>query len=882
MCLSGCLERLTFEPLLYLLQASALVTELLIYPHCDLHLSLNNAGPLPFRVFTQTLSADGVNHDLVDVTANSDFQLFAPYNVPGDATHDRLEEFVTIDPAAATITPDAVGINLMIVQRGPRYKLVRIQVHDDILGWWFGNSSITTALHASVAHSQPSIYARFSDDSTRTDLVGDITGHGYVNLTSSSESIFTVSNETISTNTQTNTQTTVVTNQGRLLGVSEGPATLNGSFLGISDSLDVKVEDYAKPRNNMTVVRATDIDKFTEKHNILFLAEGYRSSEEGRFIQEVEDTVDELFSKPRHEPFNLLEGSFNVFRSFQASNHNAVTCGFRVNDEETFKLKKGRAIPYSRSITINSIKYTLEELVARVGLPLRNETRSTSELKTLWASQSLNNYDSSLVTSGLINAWKKSTSLGILEARDTYHGLHLGARWADRSRGAGSALTMPTSDAVSDANLPPLIARTYEWFNPRGTNRSLTPDPRRHPPELFQSNTESVGHSIMRYINGLHLAGHANQHIGPEWVPDGSFKKSRGLIVMLVNDGLLGGTNINDGTITANTLGVGVTAGFEYPNTNTAIKTVMRRTPPNELPMDIDRIVNVVAHEFGHSFNLGDEYEEQRGDAPDAYDEFDNIANFNHIALGATPNTTTRHIDIEKVGWRDIWRIEKSSKIIKASETSNGKLKVSIDPRQISSWSAAKEQNKEVYVRHPVDSVIQLPQPSDDAHFLIGLTIGTIDENNGTILLGGPELPPLPLPVFPKGSVIFIPKRDEEGKQVFAMEKKVRESLVTTRLPMNKDTDRAKVKSGPDHPDSISDFKPPCDSAKLIGVYEGAFAGTGMVYRPAGTCKMRTSGGIDENGEYCFVCKWLIVNRVDPSWHDHLDRLFYPTAKKND
>ena len=45
-----------------------------------------------------------------------------------------------------------------------------------------------------VAHSQPSIYALFSDDPTGTDLVGDITGHGFVTLTSASPGTFVVDN----------------------------------------------------------------------------------------------------------------------------------------------------------------------------------------------------------------------------------------------------------------------------------------------------------------------------------------------------------------------------------------------------------------------------------------------------------------------------------------------------------------------------------------------------------------------------------------------------------------------------------------------------------------------------------------------------------------
>jgi len=141
------------------------------------------------------------------------------------------------------VTPLSIGTNLVQVRHGNEYIIARIQVHDEIKGWWFGNSSITTAKDAVFAHSQPSLYALFSDDPSGTDLVGDITGHKYVTLSSSDDSIFTVDAN------------------GRLQGFQEqegdavGDAKLNGAFLTQSHTLNVKVFDYAKPRKKLTTGR---------------------------------------------------------------------------------------------------------------------------------------------------------------------------------------------------------------------------------------------------------------------------------------------------------------------------------------------------------------------------------------------------------------------------------------------------------------------------------------------------------------------------------------------------------------------------------------------------------------------------------------------------
>ena len=95
------------------------MTKLIVFPHCDMHVALNNTGDLPFRVFRQQLSGDSITHTMTDVTAACDYQLFAPYNEVGHATHDRLEQFVTINPAAGTITANALGINLIAEEKGP-------------------------------------------------------------------------------------------------------------------------------------------------------------------------------------------------------------------------------------------------------------------------------------------------------------------------------------------------------------------------------------------------------------------------------------------------------------------------------------------------------------------------------------------------------------------------------------------------------------------------------------------------------------------------------------------------------------------------------------------------------------------------------------------
>lgn len=844
--------------------------DILLLPNCDLHVALNGTPPLTLHVFTRDLAADGMSYVLADVTPTCTFDFFAPYNPVGN----RLQQFAAINPANGVVTPTAVGTNLVQIRFGSHYIIARLQVHDRILGWWFGNSSVTTARHNRFAHAQPSIYALFSDDASGTDLVGDITGHGYVPLTSNNASVFTVNAN------------------GRLQGVAEGDATVSGTFLATTHSLPVKVVDYAKLRATLDYVQIPNVEHPETMHNILFIPEGFRNTTDDRkqFDKIVTKVVDEMFDKPRHSPYNLLEGGFNIWKAYEPSQQHAVTCGFRVNDEEVEGLGKGYPIPLSSAVSTNPAIYTVQLLVRIVGLPLRNEARTTAQLTSLWGSQSLNNFVAAKVDDNLIKAWKSQKSLGILEARDTFFGLYLGTRYGDRrSAVSNPVVAPPAADNQLDPNLAPFIKRVYEWFTIMAA-RTLSPDPRRHPPELQAGNRTNAGNSIMRYISGLQGRFTPHPSVGLEWTPDphdATFKKSRGLVALITNEGVIGGANFNNLTITGLSLAKNSALLFEYANAGN--ERVMRRTPPNSVDEDIDDIIDTVAHEFGHSFNLGDEYEDfpnddpQAGSFPNVDTTYDNLGRLAAINLNAN-FLVNRQVDPEKVKWFDLFRIRLSDRLIKNSETTGGQIKVTIDKRFIGKWVAAKQQNLEAYLRRPDFTATgrQLPLKFDTTHFLTQLVIGDISQTDGTILLGGPELPPTPFPVFPADSLLFVPRRDAAGNLSFVVEKKVLDKLKATNLPLNKVTDVATVNKEADDPIDIADFKPPCKSYKLIGIYEGANYFSGMTYRPAGLCKMRKSSDAGTgDGEFCHVCKYLIVNRVDPGLHDLLDKKHYPEAKKN-
>ena len=361
--------------------------------------------------------------------------------------------------------------------------------------------------------------------------------------------------------------------EGRLRGIAAGHATLNGSFLGINDSMGVDVVDYSALHDILVPVRAGDLANAVNRHNMLFLAEGFTAADEAKFDRIVTEVTNELFSKPRHEPFATLSPSFNVFKAFMPSNDRLITCGFQVAGAAVPSLAQGTPIPYEFEIT--SGKYTVAQLVARVGLPKRGEGRGEGDLNTLWNSQSLNDFDATKVDPKVVEAWKNSHALGFLEARDTFFGMRVGSRWADKASTLGPAIATPAADDGS-APLKALVKRAYEFYK-LGVARSVDLDGRRHPPELQLTGNESAANTVMKFVNSLRLKDPPHDALGSNWVPAGTFKPSRGLIAMIINETMDGGTNLNDHTITANNVKseLALTAN-PVPDANANIKRLRR------------------------------------------------------------------------------------------------------------------------------------------------------------------------------------------------------------------------------------------------------------------------------------------------------------------
>ena len=247
--------------------------DLVLFPHCDMHVALTGTPQL--RVTVNSRSFDPATPDrygLADVTKLCTFEFFAPHKEVGQRIFDGLPK---IDRDTGLVTATTPGVYLFQARWEKGYIVGRLQVHNQLTAWWFGIDSITTALDVGTAanpgfaHAQPSIYAKFSDDATGADRIGDITGHRYVTLTPDEPAKI------------------AITSQGRLRGLVETadpaqPTHITGSFLGKTAKLPVRVFDYAQSRADLYPIQTPDVPHADDMHNIVFVPEGFRDTADDR------------------------------------------------------------------------------------------------------------------------------------------------------------------------------------------------------------------------------------------------------------------------------------------------------------------------------------------------------------------------------------------------------------------------------------------------------------------------------------------------------------------------------------------------------------------------------------------------------------------------
>ena len=746
--------------------------------------------------------------------------------------------------------------------------LVRIRVHDELDDIWIGNNRAT--LFKGEKSYVLTVYGHFTDGT-----IGDVSSHPYLTFSSPDTGKVRVDNSS---------------DKGRLEGrntTGNTPVKVEVKYKAVSREVSVFVgKSLTSTRRILKRIHGSG--NVSKRRNILLLAEGFTAAEKPLFMRMATLIKDRLFEEPLHEPFNLLKDQFNFWVAFDPSGEDGVGCGSPVTkagvQAGAVTSRAGDVIARHNPAGIFG-HLNLQQVIVQVGLPDRYHPLPTNkqQAEAAWPPSFNNN----LVDTNVRNHWLSLREYHLMQARDTRLGFIQGPRYGDRD----------STRVLNPAATPRSV---MEWYLSPKPSHWLEWDRRRLP-----KHWGSLGY-LRSYLGSLRLA---NGSRGPvdHWLKGG---KDRGLVAYLIKSGRDGGTR--------SSLGVRATthADKRYRKMNVSGRVADYEVPeliplvalPYVAGTSTTAITSILAHEFGHAFSLGDEYEGQgmagtrnalkQADEP-TRKSIDRALNLTHLfrieKAPAGPGT----IDVNKVNWVRWMRVERAAVLTQnPTSLSGGRLRVKIPRAERINWVSAEIDGRDVYLR---SRAINSDNESNKAFPQDGpLKIQSLQQN-GTMVLSG-----VTLSGFKKGDVLFLPELDG-GKELTVFHPAVLKHLQTNGEPFAKKANASVANTSPSEPPtSINDptFKPRI-AAFTIGVYEGGGTFNTKVYRPAGTCKMRDherirfkekplvvtpaddfdifkENAVTVTGQpqvvkrfvpFCYVCKYALANTLDPR---QLERISYP------
>jgi len=718
---------------------------------------------------------------------------------------------------------------------------IRIHVHPNITALWLTPSELRVmrtqpAASSNAALRKLAVRAAFDDG-----IVADISGH---------ESILG-----LTWTAGTSSFGYIVIPSGTVAGQGFDVTVARGALQNTARAVVVNSLSPGAQAQLVAGGAANAATASADKFNFVFLSEGFAdtATERTRFEQYAAALVAYL-AEPLNVPYGALRQNITFWSAFIGRPTGGVTIGGEVySDALNGAVHTLGFVPHPvrplDSYAANRT-WTLAELIYMVGLPMPGDAegagRSDTQIMDAWRAwlpqdptPHLGRTDVLLVNidRGLLDDWRKLAKRGMVDAVDSALGLRAGNQSfhgegllgidTDRMERTGAAGIDDILDGLSTAAGASLTGFWAPWST-TGPKSNM----------MVAILSSSFGRAVNETSNGFF---HLNQHA------------------------MFSGMKA--------TLAAGTTARF-----------VLQPEPAVD-PRTADRTGMVdkgrtFAHELTHSFKIGDEYAEFPTDLPVANTVDPLYANLQR----EQELTGTGGIDGEKIKWR--WhRILKAAEV-GAAITNSGvdRVTVPVKPGQGTIFRA----NDIVILRErdPRGALQAVPKLSDPMVVLAGSTADML-------ILGNPHIAfPYRTGVntiaisavstnFSAGSVIYVPKPAHASVNTLSYpyaellaitvmnEITRRHAALTTRS--FEDTRRSEVQQ----PDLSNIALPDCfniNRPTVVGLYSGGYRHFGKIYHATGHCIMRESHS--HGREFCHVCRYLIVDAIDPSHHGVIDRAY--------
>jgi hypothetical protein len=763
------------------------------------------------------------NFDRADPrTAGIDVDLnFGEVTVGALPTPERLLDFLVI----ATVS-DGLALSLT--------THIRVRIHDGLRKVWLTPATLTVRkpdpVSSPVTNARFTILAEFSDGA-----YGDLTNWLPPEfLTSPTDRQFTrtIAQRDVPVFAWDSRQKHIAqvdAPTGWLAAVNAGTATIELSaptlVPAVSQSATVKVAPPWGTPVELRLVEGPGAARLEDVPNVLLLPDGFTADEQGAFEGLVRQLVHRLRVRRRTRPFDLLKDRINYFSAWVASPEAGVS--------------------------------VLEE----VGLAGATGGTDTA------ACVSTNVDAASVAGAWHVGAPSANTTRFLLNERDTAFHVGIGGR--------------------------PNAAAFYQFLRPRLNNaqRVATPD-------------------LDAFLAALVDPDTPGRRVGSVWMrpdpgdPDPVRGKDARLLVFVCryrrSDGFNRAKSPVGSYVCVSLAEDHAAAHVVQPGANGEGFDLVPDPIPDRVPLEM---WSMTAHEICHTFSLGDEYGTDYPGRPQ---------NSPALALPAdkveevrlNPNVQARAdlltngaLDADRIKW--LWpRIEKAGVL---DEPTDPPSDVGVPPfrLRLERGHAAVFEAGDV-VRLRTRPLLSAGPPSYRLRVIALEGDVLVVEPDETT----PDAEAQLTPYYVKGTVVMAPRREPDvgsrrGDDLLLVHESALTVIDDTGNPLNalpfEPAGRPPTTVlGVNTPTPATNFedepsRPPRQSGLRVGLYENGASYDADVYRPTGMCFMRTSRALTETDEagqalttkdqrmyqrFCPVCRYALVDLIDPTQHGRIDRDF--------
>lgn len=743
---------------------------------------------------------------------------------------------VTVNAANGSVTVtaavDARIHNFLVaatVTKGAESKSIHIRfhVHQSLSSAWLTPSPMR--VYKGAKGHKFSVYAQFNDD-----VIGDIT-YLASQITWLPGDIFTIQNGGIDVDAKPENTPIDVTAK---LPASFGNHTLRGQVI------PKKFPDKAQLVSTGSSPGAA---KLNEAPNLLFVADGFTDADKGKFECITDNFVRRLATERKTRPYDTLSDSINYWRVFEPSRERGISMLTEVYIKPTGSQTEAWPLEFPQeqtgALTEASVQnWNINNLFFYVGLPVPAQAASlNNDLRTQWkAVLTLADNLIDKISDNLIAQWKERANRRLIEEKDTLLG---------STRGKKPRAFISTTDD------PDLFSENKLRMKRIRFNALITP--------LIDGsvNAGSVIGSVWNFVDMPATATTPARPLG----------KDRDLLVYIVNSKDGRGVN-SDGFFFTNVResDEGQPIPIEnavIANTPAAAHRAIRiavSEPPLHLPQGP---VGTLVHEITHSFTIGDEYGERQSNSFMRYsgppstveDNFANLQFEDDVKSGG-------NISGALVKWR--WhRIKKAAVLTGQPTASGGKFVIPLKEGQTTGFTAPndvflrfREFGKPLKKNVPVSPKLVIDSVDSTAHTI------TVTVPSGTLTPAD----------FPAGSILYKPgEATSEMSYPYPelISKAMIDYLTDKKRPLTPVNTPDQFDDNPIQAPNLSDFPTPTckkHTPRIVGLYAGGMQYHHGVFHPTGKCIMRVHR--ESTSEFCVVCRYIIVDQINPAKHPDIDR----------